>query len=97
MTHTFKRGDTGLTRDGRRFEVLADDMGGEQPLLVRSTIDAAKWDSFRAASNPYYLMPLVTDAEFEAFINTPGCLGKIDSRVLRDGLAAAFAVRDGRK
>lgn len=35
MTHTFKKGDTGLTRGGDEYEVLADDMGAYEPLAVR--------------------------------------------------------------
>jgi len=35
MTHTFRKGDTGLTRGGDEYEVLADDMGAYEPLAVR--------------------------------------------------------------
>lgn len=111
MTHTFKRGDTGLTRDGRKFEVLADDMGGTHLLLVRAW-GGGRWLAYEMRADgtssstgvDHDLMPPpppVTDEETDAYWAAAyPTFGKVSEGVRRDvmrGLAAAFAVREARK
>jgi len=109
VTHTFKRGDAGLTRDGRKFEVLADDMGAAFPLAVRIAF-GKEWDVWRFTSagrghpdidNASDLMPPpppVTDEEVRAFADASSAWLHCDgTNHLKAGLAAAFAVREARK
>ena len=90
MTHTFKKGDTGLTRGGRPYEVVLDDLSGRWPIVVVVTGPEGKYTCDITASGRYVEGETRTD---DLMPPAPTAVSEIWANVYPDSVGAWYETR----